>query len=204
MCTSSQNSIQNLLFSLEAVDLSLLYTFPGGEPRIKPHNASLQKPICCHSSAAKSSLHMTQRMKRHLAAAGYAERLLPQARPGKHMGICDAQHQLQDTHVYSQHYLATLMFWYEPKMCILVSAITILVFVAFSIVNLVLPFCTHSLESEACKSPYEGRPNSDSYAVGDAQHATLDAPPTLPANRPMHLDKCSPLRVCKPQCQNVT
>ena len=35
--------LQNLLFSLEAVDRSLLYTFPGGEPRIKPHNASLQQ-----------------------------------------------------------------------------------------------------------------------------------------------------------------
>ena len=39
-------------------------------------------------------------------------------------------------------HLATLMFWYEPRMCSLVSAMTILVFVAFSIVNLVLPFCT--------------------------------------------------------------
>lgn len=35
--------LQNLLFNLEAVDRSLLYTFPGGEPRIKPHNASLQQ-----------------------------------------------------------------------------------------------------------------------------------------------------------------
>ena len=43
-----------------------------------------------------------------------------------------------------QPHLATLMFWYEPRMCILVSAMTILVFVAFSIVNLVLPFCVHA------------------------------------------------------------
>lgn len=47
-------------------------------------------------------------------------------------------------HALDPPHLATLMFWYEPRMCILVSAITILVFVAFSIVNLVLPFCIHS------------------------------------------------------------
>lgn len=53
-------------------------------------------------------------------------------------------------------HLATLMFWYEPKMCILVSAMTILVFVAFSIVNLVLPFCTAMasvVSSESCWLP---------------------------------------------------
>jgi hypothetical protein len=37
---------------------------------------------------------------------------------------------------------ASLMFWNEPRMWIRVSATTMRVFVAFSIVNLVLPFCT--------------------------------------------------------------
>ena len=37
---------------------------------------------------------------------------------------------------------AMRMFWYDPRICIRVSASTIRVRVAFSMVNFVLPFCT--------------------------------------------------------------
>jgi len=36
---------------------------------------------------------------------------------------------------------AMRMFWYDPSMCIRVSASTMRVRVAFSIVNFVFPFC---------------------------------------------------------------
>lgn len=45
-------------------------------------------------------------------------------------------------------------------MCILVSAMTILVFVAFSIVNLVLPFCNWTGRSHVYSKAAHGRNHS--------------------------------------------
>jgi hypothetical protein len=59
-------------------------------------------------------------------------------------------------HALSRPYLqsasrATLIFWKLPSMCILVSASTMRVLVAFSIVYLVLPLCIQQRQREgAC------------------------------------------------------
>ena len=60
--------------------------------------------------------------------------------------------------------LAIRIFWKEPRMCILLSANTIRVLVAFSIVNLVLPFCiSHTqVRLQNC----DRRPGSLSYLKG--------------------------------------
>ena len=115
--------------------------------------------------------------------------------------------------------LAMRIFWNEPRMCILLSARTMRVRVAFSIVNFVLPFCSS-------RTPVRPR-NTLCYKNADAsnmvERSTAAATRlgqqwtlagscingyqwsssgggkggrTLPANRPMQRDMCSPLNVC--------
>ncbi len=81
---------------------------------------------------------------------------------------------------------AMRIFWYDPSMCIRVSASTMRVRVAFSIVNFVFPFYEwQMLVIRPCQ------------LVNQAKQEDISLARTLPASRPMHRDRCSPRNVCR-------
>jgi hypothetical protein len=86
-------------------------------------------------------------------------------------------------------------------MWILVSASTTRVFVAFSMVNFVLPFCRLLIVHTKLEAHSIFMQVSTTSMV-----AALSLPPpsrfselflTFPARRPMHRDMCSPRSVCR-------